>query len=58
MLPRARLGTQSKWRRFRVSKDPPVGKNDARDQAVSHSDAESLAFEDPADLGGSSKELM
>ena len=33
--------------------NPSVGKNDARDQAVPHSDAESLAFEGPANLGGS-----
>jgi hypothetical protein len=32
--------------------DPSVGKNNARDQAVPHSNAESLAFEGPADLGG------
>ena len=33
--------------------NPSVSKNDARDQAVPHSDAESLAFEGPANLGGS-----
>jgi hypothetical protein len=30
-----------------------VGENDARDRAVPHTDVEALAFEGPADLGGS-----